>query len=100
MRKSDILMGQCQGGPWAAHTLASTNGLLWVPGTEFSCYVFCFDAAIWQWRNAAADSPFSPFVERHTNGQAADAAAPAKTDSEKVLAYFAIGHAGSGGPNA
>ena len=37
MRKSDILTGPSEGGRWAARTLASTNGLVWVRD-GFGCY--------------------------------------------------------------
>jgi hypothetical protein len=43
MRKSDILAGSCQGGPWAARTLSSTNGLVWVPDVSLGCYHFLFE---------------------------------------------------------
>jgi len=72
MRKSDILTGPCQGGPWAARTLASTNGLVWVPDVSLGHYRFLFDAGVWQWRNGDSNAQVSPFPGGRANGNAAD----------------------------
>jgi hypothetical protein len=88
MRKSDILAGTCQGGPWAARTLASTNGLVWVRDISFGCYHFLFETGVWQWRNGDTNGQLSPFGGARANANGADtprAAANARR-CDKVLA--------------
>jgi hypothetical protein len=72
MRKSDILAGPCEGGPWAARTLASTNGLVWVPDVSFGCYHFLFETGVWQWRNSDTNGQVSPFAGARANANGAD----------------------------
>jgi hypothetical protein len=82
MRKSDILTGACQGGPWTAHTLTSTNGLVWVRDGASGCYRFLFEQGVWQWRNGAADGQPGRAADTHVNGNTdaprAEGAAPAR----------------------
>jgi hypothetical protein len=87
MRKSDILAGPCQGGPWAAHTLASTNGLVWVPDVSLGCYHFLFETEVWQWRDGA-NGQLSPFAGARANANGTDMprGAASARGCDKVLA--------------
>ena len=88
MRKSDILAGPCQGGPWAARTLSSTNGLVWVPDVSLGCYHFLFETGVWQWRNGDTNGQSSPFAGTHAIGNGADVSFEVVSTREydKVLA--------------
>jgi hypothetical protein len=72
MRKSDILSGPCEGGPWSARILTSTNALVWVPDAGFGCYRFQFDAGVWQWHNGDANR-VDQLVSTKVNANGADA---------------------------
>jgi hypothetical protein len=88
MRKSDILAGPCQGGPWAARTLSSTNGLVWVPDVSLGCYHFLFETGVWQWRDGDTNGQSSPFAGARANGNGADVPfeAVSARGCDKVLA--------------